>query len=117
MTPTGDDEITCCARVQFEHGQCVRTRIGKAELTPVDPRQSPRLRSRPPRWCLDPPTCPRKRSVSPPRARALSLRQIPSASSVSPGETITYEYEIKNVGTAPAKEVVVEATPAEGLLS
>jgi uncharacterized repeat protein (TIGR01451 family) len=32
LAPTGDGDIENCARVQFEHGQCVRTRLGKGEL-------------------------------------------------------------------------------------
>lgn len=32
VKPKNDDEIALCARVQFEHGQCVRTRIGKPGL-------------------------------------------------------------------------------------
>jgi uncharacterized repeat protein (TIGR01451 family) len=32
FSPTGTEDIKNCARVQFEHGQCVRTRIGRAEL-------------------------------------------------------------------------------------
>lgn len=27
--PTGDGEIACCARVQFEHGQCVKTKLSR----------------------------------------------------------------------------------------
>src|SRR5262249_19767978 len=32
LAPTGDGDVENCARVQFEHGQCVRTRLGKGEL-------------------------------------------------------------------------------------
>jgi uncharacterized repeat protein (TIGR01451 family) len=32
LAPTGKEDIKNCARVQFEHGQCVRTRIARAEL-------------------------------------------------------------------------------------
>ena len=32
LVPTGDGEIRCCARIQFEHGQCVRMRLAKSDL-------------------------------------------------------------------------------------
>jgi uncharacterized repeat protein (TIGR01451 family) len=32
VVPTGDADVQSCARVQFEHGQCVRTRIARPEL-------------------------------------------------------------------------------------
>jgi uncharacterized repeat protein (TIGR01451 family) len=32
LAPTGMEDVKNCARVQFEHGQCVCTRIAKAEL-------------------------------------------------------------------------------------
>lgn len=32
VQPNGDGEVLCCARVQFEHGQCVRTRLTQPQL-------------------------------------------------------------------------------------
>ncbi len=32
VIPDGKGELQCCARVQFEHGQCVRTRLTQADL-------------------------------------------------------------------------------------
>jgi uncharacterized repeat protein (TIGR01451 family) len=32
VEPTGGDDIACCARVTFEHGECVRTKIAKPAL-------------------------------------------------------------------------------------
>jgi uncharacterized repeat protein (TIGR01451 family) len=32
LAPTGGDEINNCARVQFEHGQCVRTKVDRPAL-------------------------------------------------------------------------------------
>jgi uncharacterized repeat protein (TIGR01451 family) len=32
VEPTGGDDVLCCARVSFEHGECVRTRIAKPSL-------------------------------------------------------------------------------------
>jgi uncharacterized repeat protein (TIGR01451 family) len=33
LSPTGGDEIKNCARVQFEHGQCVATRLARPKLS------------------------------------------------------------------------------------
>jgi uncharacterized repeat protein (TIGR01451 family) len=32
LRPAGDGDVTCCARVKFEHGQCVRTRLARPAL-------------------------------------------------------------------------------------
>jgi uncharacterized repeat protein (TIGR01451 family) len=42
LAPTGSGDITNCARVQFEHGQCVRTRLsrGQLELRKTGPAQA-----------------------------------------------------------------------------
>jgi uncharacterized repeat protein (TIGR01451 family) len=37
LQPTGTDDLKLCARVQFEHGQCVCTRLARTGL-PVGPR-------------------------------------------------------------------------------
>jgi uncharacterized repeat protein (TIGR01451 family) len=43
VLPKGDGDLTSCARVRFEHGQCVRTRIGRATLQVglTGPRSAP----------------------------------------------------------------------------
>lgn len=33
LAPTGEGDVLNCARVQFEHGQCVRTRLSRADLS------------------------------------------------------------------------------------
>jgi uncharacterized repeat protein (TIGR01451 family) len=33
LTPTGGDEVKNCARVQFEHGECVTTKVARASLS------------------------------------------------------------------------------------
>src|SRR5207302_3637162 len=32
LAPTGGEEVNNCARIQFEHGQCVRTRLTRPAL-------------------------------------------------------------------------------------
>ncbi|HJT79279.1 MAG TPA: hypothetical protein VJ739_18935, partial [Gemmataceae bacterium] len=41
LTPTGPGEVRNCARVQFEHGECVSTRVGSA-APPAEPSPAPR---------------------------------------------------------------------------
>ncbi len=118
VLPTGNDDISCCARVQFEHGQCVRTRIGKSELSPVTPiPPAPPSEARaavPPRPGEGEP--PLLKDRQPPASASLKLRQIPPKSAqLSPNEMFTYEYEVTNLGGATAKDVVLEATPSPGL--
>jgi uncharacterized repeat protein (TIGR01451 family) len=44
VKPTGDGDVSCCARVKFEHGQCVRTRINRPglQLRKTGPTEAPR---------------------------------------------------------------------------
>jgi uncharacterized repeat protein (TIGR01451 family) len=44
VKPNGDGDLQCCARVAFEHGQCVRTRIARPELRlrRIGPTSAPR---------------------------------------------------------------------------
>ncbi len=114
VLPTGDDDISCCARVQFEHGQCVRTRIGKSDLSPVTPTPPAPPSVAPPRPGEGEP--PLSKDRQPPASASLKLRQIPPKSAqLPPNEMFTYEYEVTNVGGATAKDVVLEATPSTGL--
>lgn len=121
VKPTGEEEVVCSARVQFEHGQLVRTRIGKADPAPVAPLPpAPPSELAPvaplPAVVARPGEAKVEKERQPAARAALRLRQVPPASAVlPPNETITYKYEVTNVGTAPAKEVVLEATPAKDL--
>ena len=43
VRPTGDGDVSCCARVRFEHGQCVRTRLARAglQVRKTGPKEAP----------------------------------------------------------------------------
>jgi uncharacterized repeat protein (TIGR01451 family) len=41
LRPTGPGDVSNCARVQFEHGQCVTTRVGQTPGVPVVPQPLP----------------------------------------------------------------------------
>jgi len=82
LSPTGTGDIQNCARVQFEHGQCVTTRIGAAG---------------PPRISI----------AEPPRGQAkLELtKKGPEQRSVN--VDATYQITVSNSGAAPAGNVTI----------
>ena len=47
VKPTGPGDVQNCARVQFEHGQCVTTRVGNAPAPTPAPISSPPLMPKP----------------------------------------------------------------------
>jgi uncharacterized repeat protein (TIGR01451 family) len=91
LRPTGPGELRNCARVQFEHGQCVCTRVGvgdtraRPELVPEMPKVGQ------PRLTL---------AKTGPRNRYLNL-------------PVTYLLTVSNPGNAPARNVtIVDPVPA-----
>ena len=88
VVPTGADEIALCARVQFEHGQCVRTRVSKS--APAAP---------------PPPGAPNK--------PLLQVRTYgPSEALLN--DIIDYKLEVRNLGRVTAKNVVVREVLPDG---
>lgn len=88
VQPTGDDDLSCCARVQFEHGQCVRTRVarGKSAVAAAPP---------------------------PPGKPALDVR-VNAPGEAALYDSLTYKVEVVNRGRATARNVVLRHTlPAE----
>lgn len=88
VEPTGADEVSCCARVQFEHGQCVKTRI----------RPTAKVGEPPPVVTPGPPADKTK--------AVLRLRKL------GPADVIRYDIkdyrlEVQNVGGAAARNLVV----------
>jgi uncharacterized repeat protein (TIGR01451 family) len=92
VKPTGPGEVKCCARVQFEHGQCVTTRIGTAPATPNPARPLPEGKAEL-----------RLRVGGPPQPV------------VEVGPVIDFETEVSNVGTGTAKGVVLTNRLPEAL--
>lgn len=105
VQPTGDEELSCCARVQFEHGQCVRTRVGLPR--PGGPRAVPG----------EPPVSPTP--ASPPLAPTTPAQPSLEVRLNAPGEAVRYDIftckaEVFNRGRATAKGVVLQhALPKE----
>lgn len=88
VQPTGDEDLSCCARVQFEHGQCVRTRVarGKSAVAALP---------------------------APPGKPALDVR-ISAPVETALYESLTYKVEVVNRGRGTARNVVLRHTlPAE----
>jgi uncharacterized repeat protein (TIGR01451 family) len=85
VVPTGPGDVSNCARVQFEHGQCVTTRVGNAP----SPTPSPG------------PTTPDGKAQL--RVRVTG----PTPSTVEVGPEITFRTDVTNVGNAVAKGVIL----------
>ncbi|MBI1914245.1 MAG: DUF11 domain-containing protein [Planctomycetes bacterium] len=87
LRPTGPGDVTNCARVQFEHGECVTTRIGQtAPASPIMPVPAGPLL--------------RVRKTAPPQ--------------VALYEAIPFRIEVANTSNAPLTEVVMtDILPAD----
>ncbi len=102
--PAAAEEVALCARVQFEHGQCVRTRMGKSG--PPPPFSKP-----------GPPPAPKSPPAGPPGKAALQLR-ISGPSEAALYDIVAYTLEVRNVGGATARDVIVrDALPKGASLS
>jgi uncharacterized repeat protein (TIGR01451 family) len=88
VVPEGPSPLTCCARVQFEHGQCVRTRIlrGARPAPPPAPASVAALRMRK-------------------EGPKLAARY----------DILSFRLVVANTGRATARGVVVEDTLPKGL--
>jgi uncharacterized repeat protein (TIGR01451 family) len=93
LAPTGSGEVRNCARVQFEHGQCVTTRIGGAPESAPPPRAAPGTQ---------------------PRAEPLSLRTVGQERAVLYDE-FTLHLFITNQSAADITGVVATVSLPPGL--
>src|SRR5262249_44889813 len=110
VIPAGPEEVSCCARVQFEHGQCVRTRVSGSAGPPAPP-PGPRGGAPPPR----PPAPEREREAPPPAPRpVLRIRKV-GPPEVARYDIFNYKIEVRNVGRAAARGVVVRDTLPKGI--
>jgi uncharacterized repeat protein (TIGR01451 family) len=93
LKPTAEGDLKSCARVQFEHGQCVCTRIGVGAT-----RGRPQM-----------PTIPEDRPKT-----GVQLRKTgPSEATLH--ETLSFQLTIANTGTDPLTDVKLSDTLPEGL--
>jgi hypothetical protein len=117
VMPTGDEDVSCCARVQFEHGQCVRTRIGKgATAAPAVTESTPPSRTPPLSPAPPPPKSPpaEKAPPEPPGAAELEFRKTGPAVGAR-YDMLAYKLEVRNVGRAAAKKVVLREALPKGI--
>ncbi len=94
LKPTGAGDVDVTARVQFEHGESVRTHIGAAAPAPTTPAA---------------PAAP----VEPARV-ALHLRATGPAKALV-GDLITLELNVTNTGTEAATDVELDDSLPDGL--
>jgi uncharacterized repeat protein (TIGR01451 family) len=104
VVPDGGSDLSCCARVQFEHGQCVRTRVLGSRPPGVAPS--------PP--AVVPPAPPPRPTPAPPSVPVLQLRKA-GPKSAARYDMLSYKLVVSNTGRATAKNVVVEEALPEGL--
>ncbi|MFO0843413.1 MAG: hypothetical protein U0797_13605 [Gemmataceae bacterium] len=124
MLPTGDEEVSCCARVQFEHGQCVRTRVGKGApaASPRETKPSPITRTPPLTPVPTPPKAPPAEKQ--PQAEMSHTEPAPPAElevrKTGPTEAarydmVAYKLEVRNLGRGTARNVVVRDALPKGI--
>jgi uncharacterized repeat protein (TIGR01451 family) len=95
LAPTGTDDVKNCARVQFEHGQCVLTRIARAAPPPGVPVGPPA------------PLPPVPTKPAPPLGTAKLALTISGPKQELVNQPATYTITISNPGTAAAGSVLV----------
>jgi uncharacterized repeat protein (TIGR01451 family) len=101
IKPTGEGEVQACARVQFEHGECVRTRLAKpgtaASATPPTPSNPPR--------------------PLPTGTPALSSLRVRTGGPTRVGvnDLVSFWIDIANTGSASLADVVVTDKLPDGL--
>lgn len=114
LEPIGTDEVRNCARVQFEHGQCVVTRIARlAPVVPVAPGALPPGTT--------PPVMPRVQDsgdrITPlPGAAEAKLDLKVSGPDRQPiNQPATYTFTVSNTGGSPATRLLVACVLPEKL--
>jgi uncharacterized repeat protein (TIGR01451 family) len=108
VLPEGMSELSCCARVQFEHGQCVRTRLTNAPR----PREAAPPPPPPPEMAPVPPP-PAAPTEAPPAVAVLQLRK-EGPNRAPRYKVLDFKLVVTNTGKAAAKDVVVEDTLSKG---
>ena len=105
LKPSGAGDIDVTARVQFEHGESVRTHIGSSAPTPPMTPAAPAAPK--------PPAAPTPPAAPAPKA-ALRLRKTGPTQALL-NDIIQFKLEVVNVGTADALHVEVRDSLPSGL--
>lgn len=129
MKPTGSRDVSCCARVTFEHGQCVKTAIRGASAGPKiagekAPRKLPELKPTPltptpekkPRSRTPPLEFPEPDTViaTPSKAGGLSIR-LTGKKEAQVNDIIEYKIDFRNATSKTLKNIIVTSTLPEGM--
>jgi uncharacterized repeat protein (TIGR01451 family) len=111
VQPRGSDDIKVCARVQFEHGQCVCTRVARSvpvvppALPPSGEKHMPRAEPEPGEG-VEP--SPKEKAKGKPN---LDLK-ITGPKEQKVGQPATYTITLVNTGTGPATNTMITAVLA-----
>lgn len=110
LAPTGSGDIANCARVQFEHGQCVTTRIaGAAPLPP----EGPPPEVMPPDKEKLPKEKPPKEKPKAEEPKLIMSMSGPKQQSIN--QPAQYVITIANAGKAPAENVTIRNDIPDGM--
>jgi uncharacterized repeat protein (TIGR01451 family) len=119
LAPTDCADITNCARVQFEHGQCVVTRIARG-FQPVEPppivKETPSVPKEPPKVTpMEPPIVEPKEppKVITPGDSKLAVKITGPAKQYA-NLPVKYHITVRNNGPTTAANVLIAASLPEG---
>jgi uncharacterized repeat protein (TIGR01451 family) len=101
LVPTGTSDVRLCARVQFEHGQCVCTHIARA-APPFPGPVMPRIEEG-----VTPPSEKGKPTV---KSQAKLNLKMNGPKDGLVGQPVTYTLTLTNTGSDPATNTLVTAT-------
>jgi hypothetical protein len=105
LVPTGTSDVHLCARVQFEHGQCVCTHIARSGPLfpgPVMPRVEEGTGEKP---SVKPPE-----KVKPAKSQAKLSLKLNGPKDELVGKDVTYSLTLMNTGSGPATNSAILAT-------
>ncbi|MFM7148248.1 MAG: hypothetical protein ACKO23_00230, partial [Gemmataceae bacterium] len=111
VEPQGESEVNCCARVQFEHGQCVRTRLSPKAVAPPAPKMEENRQPPPPPAIAEsvpPPPSPKVESAS------VDVQKL-GPKEIARYDIVNFRIEVRNPGLSPIKSINIRETLPSGL--
>jgi uncharacterized repeat protein (TIGR01451 family) len=114
LAPTDDNDVKNCARVQFEHGQCVTTRIARSVPLPTPPGGLPESK-KPPGPEKQPPEKKGPEKKEPPGPTGRLKLTMTGPKQQYANLPARYQLTVSNTGEAPATNVQIANPLPAGL--